>query len=67
MMMMLAAGVECSAKIAMRILRACRGATGLLPDIDQARRIFLMQLAMYIFRSHAFFPHDVVIEIAIGQ
>jgi len=51
----------------MRTLRACRGATGLLPDIDQARRIFLMQLAMYIFRSHAFFPHDVVIEIAIGQ
>jgi hypothetical protein len=51
----------------MRTLRACRGATGLLPDIDQARRIFLMRLGMLIFRSHAFFLHDVVIEIAIGQ
>jgi hypothetical protein len=26
-----------------------------------------VRLAMHIFRSHAFFPHDVVIEIAIGQ
>jgi hypothetical protein len=64
---MLAVSVECSAKIAMRALRACRAATGLLPDIDQAQCIFLMRLAMYIFGSHAFLPHDVVIEIAIGQ
>jgi hypothetical protein len=41
MMMMLPTGVECSAKIAMTALRACRDATGLLPDLDQTRRIFL--------------------------
>ena len=48
--MMLRTRVECSAKIAMRALRAWRVATGLLPDIDQAPCIFLMRLAMYIFR-----------------
>jgi hypothetical protein len=67
MMMMLRTSVECSAKIAMRALRACRDTTGLLPDLDQTRRIFLMGDAMQIFRSHAFTLHDVVIEAAKEQ
>jgi hypothetical protein len=54
MMMMLRTRVECSAKIAMTALHAWRSATGLLPDLDQARRIFLSLSAMHIFRSHAF-------------
>jgi hypothetical protein len=65
MMMMLPTGVECSAKIAMTALRACRDATGLLPDLDQTRRIFLWLGAMHIFRSHALNLHDVVIEAAM--
>jgi len=67
MMMMLRTSVECSAKIAMTALRAWRYATGLLPDLDQARRIFLMWGAMHIFRSLAFNLHDVVIEAAMEQ
>jgi hypothetical protein len=67
MMMMLRTSVECSAKIAMRALRACRDSTGLLPDLDQTRRIFLMWDTMHIFRSHAFTLHDVVIEAAMEQ
>jgi hypothetical protein len=67
MMMMLAAGVEYSAKIAMRTLRARRDATGLLPDIDQTRCIFLIRPAMHILRSHAFFPHGVVIDITMNN
>jgi hypothetical protein len=66
-MMMLRTSVECSAKIAMRTLRACRDTTGLLPDLDQTRRIFLMWDAMHIFRSHAFTLRDVVIEAAMEQ
>jgi hypothetical protein len=54
MMMMLRTSVECSAKIAMTALLACRAATGLLPDLDRTRRIFLMWGTMHIFRSHAF-------------
>jgi hypothetical protein len=67
MMMMLRTSVECSAKIAMTALRAWRYATGLLPDLDQARRIFLMWGAMHIFRSYAFDLHDVVIEAAMER
>jgi hypothetical protein len=67
MMMMLRTGVECSAKIAMRALRACRDTTGLLLDPDQTRCIFLVWGAMHIFRSHAFTLHDVVIEVAMEQ
>jgi hypothetical protein len=51
MMMMLPTGVECSAKIAMTALRAWRYTTGLLRDLDQARRIFLWLSALHIFRS----------------
>jgi hypothetical protein len=67
MMMMLRTSVECSAKIAMTVLRACRDATGLLPDLDQTRRIFLMWGALHIFRSYAFNLHDVVIEAAMER
>jgi len=38
----------------MTALLACRAATGLLPDLDRTRRIFLMWGTMHIFRSHAF-------------
>ena len=62
--MMLAAGVECSAKIAMRPLCVRHGTTDLLLDIDQAQRICLTRLAMPTFQSHEFSPHDGVIEIA---
>jgi len=51
----------------MSALRHRRGATGLLLDLDQARRIFLVGGAMHIFRSHAFASHDDVIEAAIEQ
>jgi len=67
MMMMLQRSVECPAKIAMRALRTYRDTTGLLPDIDQTRRIFLVWRAMHIFRSHAFALHDGVIEAAVAQ
>ena len=64
---MLAAGVECSEKIAMTPLPACRSTTGLLPERDQARSIFVMRAAMHIFRSRAFFLHGGVIEAAMAQ
>jgi hypothetical protein len=67
MMMMLRTRVECSAKIAMTALRAWRAATGLLPDTDQTRRIFLWLSALHIFRSRAFNLHDVVIEAAMER
>ena len=67
MMVLLAKGVECSAKIAMTALRAWRYATGLLPDLDQAQRIFLMWGAMHIFPSLAFKLHDVAIEAAMER
>jgi len=51
----------------MRTLRACRDTTGLLPDLDQTRRIFLMGDAMHIFRSHAFTLRDVVIVAVMEQ
>jgi hypothetical protein len=51
----------------MTALRACPAATGLLPDHDQTRRIFLMWGAMHIFRSHAFNLHDFVIETAMER
>jgi len=51
----------------MRALRACRDTTGLLLDLDQTRRIFLMWSAMHICRSHAFTLHDVVIEATMEQ
>jgi len=51
----------------MRALRTYRDTTGLLPDIDQTRRIFLVWRAMHIFRSHAFALHDGVIEAAVAQ
>jgi hypothetical protein len=67
MMMMLQTSVECSAKIAMKTLRACRDTAGLLLDPDQTRCIFLVWGAMHIFRSHAFALHGVVIEAAREQ
>jgi hypothetical protein len=51
----------------MTTLRACRAATGLLPDLDLMRRIFLWLGAMHIFRSHAFALHDVVIKTAMER
>ena len=65
--MLLCKRVECSAKIAMRTLRACRDTTGLLLDLDQTRCIFLVWSAMHIFRSYAFSLHDVVIKAAMKQ
>jgi hypothetical protein len=44
-----------------------RDTTGLLPDIDQTRRIFLFLDAMHIFQSQAFIPHDTVIGTAMEQ
>jgi hypothetical protein len=67
MMMMLGTSVECSAKIAMRALRPRRDTTGLLPDIDQTRRIFLALDVMHLFRSHVFIPHGVPIEAIMEQ
>jgi hypothetical protein len=67
MMMMLRTSVECSAKIAMTALLACRATTGLLPDLGQTRRIFLMG-APCTFFGHTHSPlHDVVIEAAMEQ
>jgi hypothetical protein len=67
MMMMLQRSVECPAKIAMRALRTYRDTTGLLPDIDQTRRIFLVWGAMHLFRSHSFIPAAVPIEAIMEQ
>ena len=66
MMMMLLTSVECSAKIAMTALCAWPGATGLLPDIDLPRRIFLWLRTMHIFRSHLLNLRNVVIEAAMA-
>src|SRR4029078_8542706 len=65
MMMMLLTSVECSAKIAMTTLCAWDDATGLLPDIEPPRRIFLWLRGMHIFRSHPLKLRNVVIEAAM--
>jgi hypothetical protein len=41
MMVLLSGSVECSAKIATATLLSGLAAIGLLPDLDQPRRIFL--------------------------
>lgn len=63
--MMLLTSVECSAKIAMTTLCAWDDATGLLPDIEPPRRIFLWLRGMHIFRSHPLKLRNVVIEAAM--
>jgi hypothetical protein len=66
MMMMLQTGVECSAKIAMRTLRAY-GTRQVYCWISITRDAFFFPVAMHIFRSQAFIPHDTVIDTAMEQ
>jgi hypothetical protein len=67
MMMMLRTSVECSAKIAMTALCACRDATGLLQDLDQTRRIFLWPGALHIFRSRALQTARPLVEVTMER
>ena len=65
--MMLRTCVECSAKIAMTALCAWANATGLLPDIEPPRRIFLWLHVMHNFWSEAFKLHGVVMLAAVER